>query len=224
MTTPVEGTRPAHGETADLVDYDRASRALSLRIAGMRWAEVADKVGYSTGHEARVAGVRLLQRHELEAVDEYRSIQSARYDAVLRGLWPGVLRGDPAAASVAVKVLDSQARMLGLDRPQQVNVAVGVDPQFDAMIARAQQALGQGGDGAPDPDPPTLEPMASVLARAAVGEVDEGEEFPGTDTPPVSRLRPRKVNVKALVAQRKPRDPKTGKFLRTTTDDEGQAS
>lgn len=71
-----------------------------------------------------------------EALDAWRAEMLATCEAVLDGLMPAVLQGDPRAAEAAVKVIERTARLLGLDAPTKINATV-----TDEMTARIKRLV-----------------------------------------------------------------------------------
>ncbi|MCV7151266.1 hypothetical protein [Mycolicibacterium pyrenivorans] len=67
---------------------------------------------------------RLLARREVESVDEFRAVHSARLEGVLSAFWAAARDGDANAARIVLRTLDSLAKLYGLDAPTRV-VAVG---------------------------------------------------------------------------------------------------
>lgn len=71
-----------------------------------------------------------------EALDAWRAEMLATCEAILDGLMPAVLQGDPRAAEAAVKVIERTARLLGLDAPTKINATV-----TDEMTARIKRLV-----------------------------------------------------------------------------------
>lgn len=65
------------------------------------------------------------------ALDSWRGEQLATLDAVIDGMMPKALAGDPRAAEAIVRALERTARTLGTDAPVRANVQV-----TDEMTAR----------------------------------------------------------------------------------------
>jgi hypothetical protein len=76
--------------------------------------------------------VRTRQAHEAsQQLDAWRGEQLATLDAVIDGMMPKALAGDPRAAEAIVRALERTARTLGTDAPTRVNATV-----TDEMTAR----------------------------------------------------------------------------------------
>ena len=66
-----------------------------------------------------------------QALEAWRAEMLATCEAILDGLMPKILTGDPRAAEAATKVIERTARLLGLDAPTRINATV-----TDEMTAR----------------------------------------------------------------------------------------
>jgi hypothetical protein len=126
----------------------RVLRGLQLRIAGHTWQSIAEETGYwSTEAGARRAINGLLDKWESATVDEYRIIQTGRYEELVRAWWPratGAAKdddGDPIppddkAATVVIKVMEAINRLHALNREQDASDAPRMSPdEFRAALA-----------------------------------------------------------------------------------------
>jgi hypothetical protein len=70
---------------------------------------------------------------------EYRDLQLARCERVIRSIWSMVLAGNLGAVDRVVKVLAREAKLLGLDEPTRVEVKAetkeGILQALDAIDA-----------------------------------------------------------------------------------------
>ncbi len=134
----------------------RAIRALTLRVGGATYEQIAERMGYGDGSGARQIILRALSRREAEAVEELRLIENARLDAdeqILRLIISGQQvdrdeTGQPTgprptitermrAVDTRTRLSARRARMNGLDAPLAVQVSAGVQ----ADLADALQEL-----------------------------------------------------------------------------------
>ncbi|MGA6208034.1 hypothetical protein ACPESR_25105 [Nocardia testacea] len=126
----------------------RVLRGLQLRIAGHTWQSIAEETGYwSTEAGARRAINSLLDKWESATVDEYRIIQTGRYEELVRAWWPRATGaekdgdGDPLppddrAAAVVIKVMDAINRLHALNREEDPGTAPRMSPEeFRAALA-----------------------------------------------------------------------------------------
>lgn len=105
-----------------LTAVERQRAALELRKAGKSYEAIARELGYGGPSSAHNAVKAALRKTLQEPADDLRALEVARMDAMLDGLWPKVLAGNPRAVEVAIKVLERRARLLGLDAPQKINI------------------------------------------------------------------------------------------------------
>jgi hypothetical protein len=132
--------------------------AVRLRLAGMSYSSMSERLGVSASSAHR-AVLRSLARTAAdlgESADALRSLELQRLDALLAGLWPAASAGDPAAVSVALRVSERRAKLLGLDAPSRrelsgadggpIEIAPTIDltrlsdadlATLDALLARA---------------------------------------------------------------------------------------
>ena len=98
---------------------ERRRRALELRMKGQSFSDIASQVGYASPSGAYKAVRAALQAEALATVAEVRQIHTARLEKVLGAIWDAVCRGELRAIDRALRVLDREAKLLGLDRPTQ---------------------------------------------------------------------------------------------------------
>lgn len=118
------GTGTTRGSTsqAALSAAERQRLALEMRIAGHTFEAIAIELGYSHARGAKKAVDAGLRKTLQEPADQLRDLEVARMDVMLNSIWPRVLKGEPRAIEVAIKVLERRARLLGLDAPQKINI------------------------------------------------------------------------------------------------------
>lgn len=103
------------GSKRSLVARKRAAQALELRLAGFTWQEIADEVKYRQASTAYNAVSDLLDRVACERVEEYRTLELARLDALQAGLWSDAIRGAVDKVQAVLKIMERRAKLLGLD-------------------------------------------------------------------------------------------------------------
>jgi hypothetical protein len=128
----------------------RMREALDLRAAGTPYSEIADELGValSMAFELVARGVERLTGEGVRNGDLARQMQLVRLDALLHARWQQALDGDARAGDLCMKILERQARLLGLDGPMKVDITYrlrllaeqeGLDP--DEVIAEAQAII-----------------------------------------------------------------------------------
>lgn len=109
---------------------ERRKTALALRVEGLTLAAIGERLGVSrqrahqilAGELAEVAVERKdLAEHQLEA-------ELAAIDFVIAGMAEKVANGDAKAAMAYLRAMERRAKLLGLDKPTQVDVTSGGEP------------------------------------------------------------------------------------------------
>lgn len=109
---------------------ERRKTALALRVEGLTLEAIGQRLGVSrqrahqilAGELAEVAAERKdLAEHQLEA-------ELAAIDFVIAGMAPKVEKGDAKAATAYLRAMERRAKLLGLDKPTQVDVTSGGEP------------------------------------------------------------------------------------------------
>ncbi|MGW2936063.1 hypothetical protein ACWDA7_30395 [Streptomyces sp. NPDC001156] len=132
---------------------DRRAKAIALRLAGVDWQTIADRLDYSDRGAACKDVTRALERNlveEAQQVAVLRQVTVERYDRLQAAYWPKALRGDIKAAEIVLKVLAQRAKIEGTDAPQKVEVLTidAIDAQIAALreqLAAADGAAGEAG-------------------------------------------------------------------------------
>lgn len=122
----------------------RANRALELRMAGATWQQIADTLGYRHPSSARQAVNRALEREQDRMVslrDEYRTIQLLRTERALRAIWSQVVAGDLFAVDRMLKIMERQAKLMGLDAPTQVTITEETKGELVTLISDLERVL-----------------------------------------------------------------------------------
>lgn len=117
-------TNPANIEAAKKI-----AKALELRGHGMTYQEIADAKwekgtlfsgDRSNARRAVVTGMRQIVK---EPAEEVLQMELMRLDGYLKALGPRVLRGDTQAIATSLKVGERRAKLLGLDKPTQIETS-----------------------------------------------------------------------------------------------------
>jgi hypothetical protein len=116
------GRGQAATSAARLASLDKARRALLLRTAGASFEQIAQALGYASRSGAYFAVEQALRRTLREPAAAVRQLALLRLDEMLRGLWPAITRGDVAAVGTGLRILERQAKYLGLDAPLRVDI------------------------------------------------------------------------------------------------------
>jgi hypothetical protein len=115
----------------------RRAKALELRLAGNSYRDIAKKTGValSTSWEDINDGLLMLADQEQEKAKVLRQLELERLDALLLGHWSKAITGDYDASRVVLRIADRRAKLLGLDKPEQLDVTqnINVGPNWSLI-------------------------------------------------------------------------------------------
>src|SRR3990172_1159922 len=113
---------------------------------GLNYSQISQRFGVSPGrvgdlirqyaNEIRIKGLR--------TVAEYRQVQLERIQTAYASIWPNILRGRVDAINTMIRLMEREAKLLGLDAPTKVDItarivalaqAEGIDPDEAIEIA-----------------------------------------------------------------------------------------
>jgi hypothetical protein len=109
-------------EEAELDFKQRDARVFELRIKGHTFDQIAGEVGYSGPSGAWQAYQRIKSETIFESIDEARQLELMRLDEMQLAVWDRAINGDLPAAHCVLKIMDRRAKLLGLDKPEKVEV------------------------------------------------------------------------------------------------------
>lgn len=147
---------PQAASNPDRIDHRaRAVEATRLRAEGVPYREIADRLGYPSENAANKAVLGLLRRTEADVVADLRALEAERLDHLTRVTLEGIAASvsspqglSPPLVSVAVRISERRARLLGLDSPERVEVGPPVD--IDAMARDFLTVLSSDVEDPPD--------------------------------------------------------------------------
>lgn len=178
------GARPGESRHSPrrIEAVESQKKALEMRMRGLAYSAIAEKLGLASGQTAWNMVESALQRTIQEPADAVRKVELGRLDVLFMVAYHKVIEDrDMHASQQALNIMNRRARLLGLDAPvQTVNkTTVSTDPegtvviapvmspeewdklvkaqQAEAMVDRAALRAGDAGDtpgGAPDAAPP----------------------------------------------------------------------
>lgn len=93
---------------------ERERQVLELRQAGVDYATIADRVGFTNKGSAKRAFDRALARVHYPQVAQARDLEAARLDRLQAAHWSKALRGDDKATAQVLRIIDLRIRLLGL--------------------------------------------------------------------------------------------------------------
>jgi len=122
---------------------ERRTKAVAMRLAGVDYDTIAQRLGYASRGAAYTDIDRALQTRlteQRQGADVLRQQELARLDRLQAAAWTSAAAGDLKAVETVLKVIDRRCKLLGLDAPQRHEV-VTLDA-IDAEIARLTAELG----------------------------------------------------------------------------------
>ena len=104
-----------------LLRAERRRQAFSLRLAGVAYEDIGNKLGISKQSAHSLVKRTLDESRERlhEDVESIRKIELRRTEALFMSLWPN--RMQPRVADTLLRVLERRARLLGLDAPTRID-------------------------------------------------------------------------------------------------------
>jgi len=96
---------------------DNALKALNLRLAGVDWHTIADRLGYNDAVDALEAAEDIANsQYDGMPTDPLRVLAILRLDRLRAAVWPAALKGDAAAIDRVLAIDDRQNRLLRLSQ------------------------------------------------------------------------------------------------------------
>jgi hypothetical protein len=102
-----------------VISEDKGYAAYQLKKAGHHWNDIATMVGYASGNVAAVEVRRYITECATilskEQREEVLSLELDRLDSLLNAVWDNAMTGDTKAVDSALKVINTRAKLLGLE-------------------------------------------------------------------------------------------------------------
>jgi hypothetical protein len=98
-------------------DDPRAVQALNLRLAGVDWHTIADRLDYADAVDAIEAATAVADtQYDGLPMDPLRVLEVLRYDRLQAAVWPAALKGDLKAVDTVLSIGDRRSRALRLNQ------------------------------------------------------------------------------------------------------------
>jgi hypothetical protein len=142
----------------------KADAALSLRLSGAAWGDIAQAVGYPTPRQAMLAVEKALVRqlNTDDDRDKMRVVAGARLERLLRAIWGKALNpSDPeqlAAVTKSRELIADYAKLYGLNAPAEVVVHSPSQSDLEDWVLRMTATL------VPDVDEPDIFDVREIEA------------------------------------------------------------
>lgn len=96
---------------------------------GLSYRQIAKK--FKVSHMMVAHDVRsYLMDHRIigiQNVSEYRQVQMERIQTAFGAIWPSVVKGNMGAVTVMVRLMEREAKLLGLDAPTKVDIRARIE-------------------------------------------------------------------------------------------------
>lgn len=122
MTENKKRLKVVSSEESEAEMRRRDARVYELRIQGNTFDQIATEVGYSGPSGAWQAHQRIKSEWIFESIEEARQLELMRLDELQVAVWDRALNGELPAAHCVLKIMDRRAKLLGLDKPEKVEV------------------------------------------------------------------------------------------------------
>jgi hypothetical protein len=114
---------------------EKAVKAMALKKVGFNFRKIAEQLGYNSPQAARLAVLRMLQQVPQLEYEDWMALHVERTEDFLLKLQKKILAGEPRAIEVAVKVLERQAALVGLDYVDRKETGPSIAPIQINIIA-----------------------------------------------------------------------------------------
>lgn len=121
-----------------LTAAERKRKVLELRLKGLDFRTIAQRVGYANPGTAHRAYTSALQDIPKAAADELRTTELARYDQAQLLIMRKIRKGDLDAVHALIRLSDQRAKLTGLYTEQTQTEHVEVTVALQAFLATAQ--------------------------------------------------------------------------------------
>lgn len=165
-----------------LVAKERRRKAVSLRLAGAPYEEIAQKCGYASAASAGQAVRSEMKQLAHEEARDLRTLQYERLNMMLLTLQPGVMQGDPRYIQTALSVMDRMNALMGVDQQTEEgdttnNFLIVVDGDTDTYISKLKEMAGEAiPEVGTANDNDTLQLHDDAIPTTLSGEQSEGFE------------------------------------------------
>ena len=103
--------------TSRAVAAVKRAKVVEAVAAGATYEQAAKQAGYATRSGAYKAFWKAVDGREANAVNQARTLELTRLDALQVGLWEQALAGDVKAVNAVLRIIEQRSRLLGLDKP-----------------------------------------------------------------------------------------------------------
>ena len=102
--------------------YERQKEALSLRLVGLSYDAIAERLEFANRSGAFRAVQAALKKTLQEPADELRTLELERLDSMLLPMMAQAKKGNQGAVDRVLRIMERRAKLLGLDAPTKQEV------------------------------------------------------------------------------------------------------
>jgi DNA-binding CsgD family transcriptional regulator len=139
MTTMATSNGRNGSPRGSIAVRERERVAVQLRIEGLTYDEIGDRLGVSRPMASRIVN-RAMNRVLREPVGQLVDLEAARLDALWQAMLPRALAGSARHAEVCVHICARRCQLLGLDQPHKLEMRMSVE-EVDALDREIEKLL-----------------------------------------------------------------------------------
>lgn len=141
----VDMARPRKRDLEKMRLADRRSKVLQMTIAGKDTRSIAEEFGVSHTTIAKdiKAALKAAEEGMLTGASELRRIQHLRIIQAIDAVWMMVKGGDLDAISTLIRLSDREAKLLGLDAPQRIDIRKRIEERAREQGWDASEAVAE---------------------------------------------------------------------------------
>lgn len=123
---------------------EKMELAIQMRCEGYSYKEIGYQLRMSEQQVARLVHKAFKSTWKVvsERVEYLREVQDKRLEAMYKALWQRIQRSETRAVEVALKILERQARLHGLDAPMRQETTVSYEHMSDTELLEAAKRWG----------------------------------------------------------------------------------
>jgi len=135
---------PKVTKIAKVLYFANGVRALDMRLNGMPWGEIAEILQLPDANTALKCARAAKEKLDQETAEELRAVHHDRYEFMFKSLMPKISQGRERAIEVAAKVLESDAKLMGINADaekeqgnfQPILISIRANPADAAAVKR----------------------------------------------------------------------------------------
>lgn len=146
---PMYPANAPKSRTPTLMAKERRQRALSLKLNGASYEQIAEQLNYASANSAYQAIRTEILNTKQESAGELKAIQFERLNHMLLVLQPQVLSGDKGAIQTALSIMDRMNTLMGVTSGDGTaiasitnNTVIMIEGDEDQYIERLKELSG----------------------------------------------------------------------------------